>query len=443
MGTIHKIKSYKNTIKYSIANSLEIMRINMLKKDKLTGLCSKEHFLYKISNKTSGSFIMIKFIGISLINLNFGIKQGNIIITQIADELRLIDKNCEVFKLSGVEFGLYTNSVDLKYIKELIRKIQQIPSHIHKKSHEIKLSVSVSAIIYDDEYFDIFDCTNKLEIAMIDSIRKGINKYQIYNENYSKFININTIEKAIENGDITLYYQPKIDTKSGNIHGVEALVRWFDEVHGYIPPDKLIKFAEKSGYINTLGRCIIRKAYKEINDLNKLLRNKIYLSVNISPYQLEDESFLDEVIEIADDIGFDYNLLHLEITESEDIQDIYDISKKITAIKNKGIKISIDDFGKGFNSIEYIKNYDVDKIKIDKNLVQYVNNNPEFIQNLIDMVHTTNATVVAEGVEQKSEYIMLKNMGCDLIQGYYCHRPMELNNLYKVLNIKNIKLKHA
>lgn len=443
MGAIHKIKDYKNTLKYSIANSLGIIPINRLKKDKLTGLFSKDHFLSKMNDKKSGSFIMIKFIGISLVNLNFGMKQGDIVITQIADELRVIDQNCEVFKLSGNEFGLYTNSVDLEYIKKIIRKIQQIPFHIHKKSHEIKLSVSVSAIIYDNEYFDIFDCTNKLEIAMIDSIRKGINKYQIYNENYCKFININTIETAIENGDITLYYQPKIDTKTGNIHGVEALVRWFDDEHGYIQPDKLINFAEKSGYINTLGKYIIRKAYKEINDLNKLLKNKIYLSVNISPYQLEDESLLDEVIEIADDIGFDYNLLYLEITENEDIQTIYDISKKISDIKNKGIKISIDDFGKGFNSIEYIKKYDADEIKIDKNIVQYVNNNPEFIQKLIDMIHTTNSTVVAEGVEHKSEYMMLKNMGCDLIQGYYCHRPMELNNLYKVLNIKNIKLKHA
>ncbi|MEG0022495.1 MAG: EAL domain-containing protein, partial [Bacilli bacterium] len=122
----------------------------------------------------------------------------------------------------------------------------------------------------------------------------------------------------------------------------------------------------------------------------------------------------------------------LEITESENIEEIIKINDIINEIKSKGIKISLDDFGKGFNSINYIKNYNVDEIKIDKTLVEYVNKNPMFIESLIKMIHTTKSKVVAEGVETELEYLKLKRVGCDIIQGYYFHKPM---NLYELVDV--------
>ncbi|WGX77339.1 EAL domain-containing protein [Paraclostridium bifermentans] len=184
---------------------------------------------------------------------------------------------------------------------------------------------------------------------------------------------------------------------------------------------------------------MLEKACIDINYLNKTLNTNIDLSVNISPLQLEEKDFINDIIEILDETTFDSKSLKLEITESENIEDIIKINDIINNIKKTGIKISIDDFGKGFNSINYIKNYNVDEIKIDKSLVEYSNRNPLFVESLINMIHTTQTTVVAEGVETEKEYLRLKSMECDLVQGYYFYKPMDLNELIESVKKKNLQ----
>ncbi|MFR4765565.1 MAG: EAL domain-containing protein [Paraclostridium sordellii] len=242
-------------------------------------------------------------------------------------------------------------------------------------------------------------------------------------------MSIKSIEKGIKNGEIKVYYQPKVNLKNGKIAGVEALVRWFSEEHGYIPPDKIIEFCEECGYINILGKWILENACRDIKYLNETMNTNIDLSVNISPHQLDKENFTVDLVQSLKKIKFKFDLLKLEITESENIEGIIKINEIINEIKRTGIKISIDDFGKGFNSINYIKNYNVDEIKLDKSLVEYMNINPMFIESLINMIHTTKAKVVAEGVETELEYRKLKNTGCDLVQGYFCYKPMSLYEL--------------
>lgn len=424
--------------KVQIKKIIDKVKININKKDKFTGLYNRNYIFHFIEDKNNGTFIKIKLRGINFVNLQCGIKEGDTIIKYIAKKLKNMHNDYIVARLSGTKFGIYTENTDIDYIKRLIEDIFLISSSISDGAENIKLSVNIAAVIYKYDDFSVQDAINKLEMCMIDAIRKGSNKYEIYNEKYETYINITAIEKAIVKGEITLHYQPKVDIKTGKIQGVEALIRWFNKEHGYITPNKLIGFSEKCGYINILGKWIIKKACEDIYKLNSISNKKIDLSVNISPYQLEDEQFLEDVKGIIKEVGFNNELLKLEITENENIEAIDKIHDIFEKIKNTGIKVSIDDFGKGFNSIDYIKNYNIDEIKIDKSLVKYLNNNPMFIESLISMIHTTNTCVVAEGVEQEWEYTKLQNMGCDIVQGYYCYKPMNIDMLLNTIKSKNI-----
>lgn len=402
------------------------------RKDNLTGVYNKKYFCNYIKWKSNGTIIRVEIDGINFININYGVEKGNKIIKFIAKNLSYKCKDMILARLSNFAFAIYTPDVNEVYIKNFMNNIMATLLDKVENKYKIYIQFNIAAVIYKDKDLNIEDATSKLEVCM-SSLSKKRSGFEIYNERYDDYISIKSIEEAIKKEEIQLYYQPKVDLQSGEIVGVEALIRWFSFEHGYINPEKLIAFSEEYGYINILGKWILEKACEDIKYLNEILNTEIDLSVNISPNQLDNEFFNKDLINSINKINFKFNLLKLELTESENIEDIIKINDIINEIKSTGIKISIDDFGKGFNSINYIKNYNVDEIKIDKSLVEYMNVNPMFIKNLIKMIHTTKTKVVAEGVEAESEYLMLKNIKCDLVQGYYCYKPMSLNELIDVV----------
>lgn len=427
-----KQKFYKsNRIKkYNIIKELDT---NINSKDKITGLYNINNFFYCLKDKKNGTFIKVKLIGFNFINLTYGVKYGDEIIKQISNQLKEIGNNLMISRLSGTRFGIYIENIESEDIKQLIDKIFEVIININNSIDKINIYSNIVSITYKNNDFNTEDAINKLKQSTLNTIKKGFNKYELYNDRYESYIDVDSIERAIKKDEIVLYYQPKIDIKNGKIKGVEALIRWFNKDYGYIEPDKLIGFAEDSGYINVLGKWILKKACREIKEINNNLEEKIELSVNISQYQLQDKYFLKYIKDIIREIKFEEQLLKLEVTENEKMESIEKIHDIFEEIKSMGIKISIDDFGKGYNSIDYIKNYNIDEIKLDKSLIQYINHNPLFIKNLVNMIHTTNTCVVAEGVEEEFEYKTLQKIGCDLVQGYYCYKPMELNKLLEVV----------
>lgn len=404
------------------------------RKDKLTGIYNRNYFLKYLDSKLNGTIIRIRLDGINFININYGIEKGDMLIILIAKILNYTCniKGMTVARLSKFDFAIYTSNTDNIEINQFMEKIVNILLEEIEEIYRIHINLNIAGVIYKNKNLNIEDASNKLDVCMSNLVKKG-SKSEIYNEKYEEYISIKSIEDAIKKGEIQMYYQPKIDLKRGKIVGVEALIRWFSAEHGYISPEKIIAFSEDCGYINILGKWIIEKSCKDIKYLNEMMNTSIDLSVNVSPNQLDNEHFIKELIKSLELIDFKFDLLKLEITESENIEDIMKINDIINEIKSKGIKISLDDFGKGFNSINYIKNYNVDEIKIDKTLVEYIHKNPMFIESLINMIHTTKSKVVAEGVESELEYLKLKKMGCDIIQGYYFYKPMDLYELIDVI----------
>lgn len=404
------------------------------RKDKLTGIYNRNYFLKYLDSKLNGTIIRIRLDGINFININYGIEKGDMLIILIAKTLNYTCnlKGMTVARLSKFDFAIYTSNIDNIEINQFMEKIVNILLEEIEEIYRIHINLNIAGVIYKNKNLNIEDASNKLDVCMSNLVKKG-SKSEIYNEKYEDYISIKSIEDGIKKGEIQMYYQPKIDLKSGKIVGVEALIRWFSAKYGYISPEKIIAFSEDCGYINILGKWIMEKSCKDIKYLNEMMNTSIDLSVNVSPNQLDNEHFIKELIKSLELIDFKFDLLKLEITESENIEDIMKINDIINEIKSKGIKISLDDFGKGFNSINYIKNYNVDEIKIDKTLVEYIHKNPMFIESLINMIHTTKSKVVAEGVESELEYLKLKKMGCDIIQGYYFYKPMDLYELIDVI----------
>lgn len=427
--------------------SFDVKRKRVLRKllnqDSYIGLYKRNYFIRHLKQQKNGTVIKIRISGLSFINLNFGKSYEERIIRKFSDNIKDIRKDIVVAKTSNRTFGIYINEVDIDNIKQLISEItSHMPCSVTIKNKTVKIHVKVACVIYSEDDFDLDEALNKLEISMSNLKNTSSSSYEIYNERYENYINIDYIENSLKSGEITMYYQPKIDVKTNDIKGVEALIRWNNKEHGNIAPDKLIEFSEKTGYINKLGSWIIKKSCEDIKYLNKKTGKYLDLSINISPYQLEDPGFIKNIERIVNEVDFDCKSLKFEITENKNIELLENIHILFKKIKDMGISLSIDDFGKGFNSIDYIKRYNVDEIKIDKSLVEYISKNPKFIENLISMIHTTNTSVVAEGVEREYEYKMLKNMGCDMIQGYYFHKPMKLDDLIEVIEFKrenNIK----
>lgn len=420
----------------------ENVRTHIDRKDKLTGIYNKQYFFNYISNKPNGTVIRINVDGVNFVNVNYGMEIGDTLMQFIAICLEE-NCNCEnavIARLSNFDFIIHKTNTNNERIYEFMEEIKSVLTQEVKDIYKVYINFNIAAVIYKDDDLDVYDSINKLDICMKNLISKG-NRVGIYNDTYEDHITIQSIEDAIKSNEIKLYYQPKIDLNTDKIVGVEVLIRWFSIKHGYIHPEKIISFAEDCRYINILGKWILETSCIDINYLNKVLNTNIDLSVNISPLQLEEEDFIKDVIGILKSTKFDFSSLKLEITESENIEDIIKINDIIDNIRKTGIKISIDDFGKGFNSINYIKNYNVDEIKIDKSLVEYSNRNPMFVESLINMIHTTQTTVVAEGVETEKEYLRLKNMECDLVQGYYFYKPMDLNSLIEVLREEKYRIK--
>lgn len=245
--------------------------------------------------------------------------------------------------------------------------------------------------------------------------------------NYNN-IDIKDIEKAIENNEFKIYYQPLVSSK-GIIIGVEALARWISPKYGNISPNVFMTLLEKSNLIYKFQNKIFEDACIQIKSLNEATNSNIKLSINISPIQFKNDNFINDIRDIINNNNIDSNYIEIEITENYPIHEIEDISVKLEAIKDMGIKIALDDFGTGYNTIKYLADFDFDVVKIDKSFIDKVNEKTDFIASIIKMIHSIGSKVVSEGVENKEQVELLRDLGSDIMQGYFFYKPLTLNEL--------------
>ncbi len=244
------------------------------------------------------------------------------------------------------------------------------------------------------------------------------------------------LRRAIEDGRLALHYQPKVDVHSRELTGLEALIRWQDPELGAVPPARFVSLMEETGMILVAGRWALRRAVEDIRRWQALGLSVPRTSVNVSAIQLRQKDFVDSVLEATAGFGREKPLLDLEITESVLVEDIDETTRKLQILRRAGVEISVDDFGTGYCSLSYLARLPVDVLKIDRSFVVRMRD-AGYPRNIVAMIvslaHTLGLKVIAEGVEDDEQVRLLRDLGCDQIQGYLVSRPVPAHELERIL----------
>ncbi len=473
-GEIRHLLVTSNTVIYNnkpagIGIVIDITEMKELQKqltfigthDNLTGLYNRTFFFEQLKELIEISKDSNKYISVLYIDLNrfkeiinsYGHKIGDIILKEIAERIKSSVKRGDIVsRLSGDEFGIISPNIKeiddaSKIAERIIYKLEK-PFNIDGKIIYLTTSVGISVFPVDGK--DADSLVRNAQIAMYHakktSKKIGKSKFEFYSEELGKIakerIKIkNLLKYAIENkkDEFMLYYQPIINLQKMKLEGVEALIRWKSSELGLVESEKFIEIAEKSGLIVKLGNMIIEKAITQMKEWYQEGKYDFHLSINISSEQFRSKDFLQSLQELTKDCQCK-NKIIFEITETLLVEDVNKAKSIINKIKDMGFKISIDDFGTGYSSLNYLKEFPFDILKIDKSFLDDILENQKsraIVLSIIELSHNLGALSLSEGIETKEQLELLKEMGCDLGQGYYFSVPLSKEEIQDYLE-KNI-----
>ena len=238
---------------------------------------------------------------------------------------------------------------------------------------------------------------------------------------------ISDLQRMVKNGELRLHYQPKVDTASGRMIGMEALVRWMHPERGMISPMEFIPIAEDTGMIVAIGRWVLREACRQNAAWQQAGLPPLRVAVNLSARQFHSDNLLDEIDAALSEAALPASWLELEITESMVMEDPERVIDLLGKIRDRGIHLSLDDFGTGHSSLAYLKRFPIDCVKIDREFVKDIPENTDDVaiaRTIIAMAKALGLATVAEGVDTVEQLELLKTMGCDQIQGFYFSSPL-------------------
>ncbi|RID84004.1 EAL domain-containing protein [Peribacillus asahii] len=421
----------------------EYQKMNYLANyDVLTDLPNRYFFNNYLNDKlqTLEKPIAVVFISmnkIEKVNNTFGHESGDQLIKQTAERLkRIVEPIGFIARYSGDEFLVALEYQDQKEISSIIDKvIESVSNPFLINGFELKtsLSIGISQSPKDGDSVEILMKYAAFAMNRAKKLRGNNSKFYSYNQGEGSIDPLELemeLGKAIDQDQLFLHYQPKINLNTGKIVGVEALIRWEHPEWGLIPPGTFIPIAEETGLIIPIGEWALNVACKQ----NKIWQErgfKTVVSVNLSAIQFNQPNLIDTIEAVLQKTGLEPHFLEVEITESM-TADIESTILMLQHLKKIGVRISIDDFGTGFSSLSYLKYFPVDTLKIDQSFVRKLHNNPNdetIIKAIISMAHNLNLKVVAEGIETKEQLVFLQHHLCDEGQGFFLSKPLLANDL--------------
>ncbi|KUP05421.1 histidine kinase [Bacillus coahuilensis m2-6] len=372
---------------------------------------------FKVINDTKGHSVGDRLLQLVASRLSGTVKEMGMVSRQGGDEFLILLDNT-------------TNEEIEKTAQSLIQAFTQ-PFIILEEEFYVTTSVGVSVYPIDGE--DQETLIKHADTAMYWAKDQGKNKYKYYNPMLNqlttrKMMLEAELRKAIKNQEMEVFYQPQYDLRSERIVAVEALLRWNHPTFGMVPPNEFIPLAEETGFILPLGEWVLEQVGEHKRQWKELGVTNLRVAVNVSVRQLQDREFVGIVKNMHKKFQLDQGDVELEITESI-MQNIEESSVLLQQLKKLGVVISIDDFGKGYSSLSYLKYLPIDKIKIDKSFVDDIGSreakyNGSIAKAIIDMGHTMNFEVIAEGIEKEEQKVFLQENHCHIGQGYYFSRPV-------------------
>ena len=430
--------------------------------DVITGIPNRHSFQEKLEQAIESALKTNKLMALLFLDLdNFktvndtlGHKTGDLLLKQASSRLsNVIRQSDYLCRIGGDEFAIIIEHInDIEDVSTVTKKcIECLSNPFVFDGKNFFIGVSIGLSVCPDDAVTANDLLVNADMAMYEAKVNGKNNYQYFNKEMNvvhnnKYQLESDLRHAIELGQLELYYQPQIDMRSGELSGVEALMRWNHPERGMVAPDEFIPVAEETGLILQLGEWLLHTACHHAKIIEDSELKGITVALNISGMQIHEEDFIDTVWSALKESKATRNYLEFEITESILMDNSELVSRNINQLKSLGIHLSIDDFGTGFSSMGYLKSFPISKLKIDKSFITglpHSDKDTAITQAVIAMSHSLNIKVVAEGVEHDSQVDLLRDFKCDLLQGYYYAKPMPFDDLFKLKNSSKIKINNA
>ena len=425
-------------------------------KDKLTGLFNRfgittfiDRHIKEIIQDDSFAIGFMDLDNFKLINDTYGHDTGDEILKQFAARLKVFEgEDFQIGRFGGDEFILiikYQHDLEKlnQKLKNLARNLKE-PLVINKITFVLTISMGVS--IYGTHSRSRHELITLADIALYKAKELGRDRIVFFESDMYQRLLKNThqqelIRKAIREDQFILFYQPYYYAESKEMAGCEALLRWKSECHLEMTPHEVIIHIEEMGLMVEFGNWIIKEACIFSKKLNHQRKNQLPVSINISALQLMAHNFTDDVLKIIHDYDVDPRSISLEMTESILMRSVLNGSKVTYRLREKGIQIFLDDFGTGYSSLGYFKELPISTLKIDKSFVDNICTNDydvQLIETIIQLAHNKDVRVIAEGIETEEQYSLLKEMSCDIIQGYLLCKPISEAAIMEMLLVQEV-----
>jgi EAL domain-containing protein (putative c-di-GMP-specific phosphodiesterase class I) len=302
------------------------------------------------------------------------------------------------------------------------------------------VTVSAGITIFPSDDTEIDNLLRNADIAMTRAKKQGRNQYRFYTADMNirgaeRLAMERNLRKALEQHEYRLYYQPKVESTTGRMLGMEALLRWEHPERGIVAPGEFIPILEDSSLIIPVGEWVLRKACEANKAWQDAGFAPLRVAVNVSAHQFKQPGFVGMVRKILGDTGLESRYLELELTESVLMEDAQTSIATLDELKRMGIHIAMDDFGTGYSSLSYLKRIPIDTLKIDRSFIHNLStssDNAAIVTAIMALAHSLRLNVVAEGVEEAKELMFLSALGCHVIQGFYFSKPLPADEFTKL-----------
>jgi diguanylate cyclase (GGDEF)-like protein/PAS domain S-box-containing protein len=369
------------------------------------------------------------------INDSVGHSIGDLLLQEIGERLKTWGREQDtVSRLGGDEFLIMVTEIkdatDAALAAE--RLMDEMTADFVVRGHTFSVNCSIGISIFPEHGADTETLIKNADAAMYSAKENGRNNFRFFTEEMNarvveRLTLENNLRSVLEREQLSLVYQPQMDIATGRITGMEALLRWQHPDVGLIPPDKFIRIAENSGLIVPIGEWVLRTACRQAQKWQKDGLPAISIAVNVSAVQFRQEGFCELIRKVLRETGLRPQYLELELTESVLLANAEVMLSVVQELKAMGVTLAIDDFGTGYSSFSYLRQFRVNKFKIDRSFVRDVAVNPDdaaIAAAIISMAKSLRLKVIAEGVETEAQLSFLRNHQCDEIQGYYFSKPL-------------------
>ena len=418
--------------------------------DGLTGLSSRNHLVKYLSetikrikrNESRLAMLFIDLDGFKDVNDTLGHDVGDLLLKIIAERLKASLRDSDfIARMGGDEFCIMIESAGTDDSVEKVANncLVSLNKPVKLGKTVLRPKASIGIAYYPDDASSQVELLKAADSAMYAAKKAGRHRYLFYNQEMTRkvedrFALEHGLNSAIQKDQFELFYQPKVDIRSGTLEGVESLIRWHHPDLGIIPPNKFISLAEHIGIIDKLGLWVIRAACQQLIKWQILGLANLTMAVNISSIHFEKKGFSESVEKILLEEGLSPEMFEIEITESM-ARNVDIHIATCEALVDKGIQIAIDDFGTGYSSLSVLKKLKIHTLKIDKLFIDDLMTDPKTITMLggiLDMAEGLGFDTVVEGVETKEQVGILSGLGCRLIQGYYFSKPVQAEEIPKL-----------